>query len=154
MFEPYTARISPFRRLVFALSIHPILVHFPQAFTFTILVAYVLLTFVSGNLQQLLLATAKTLSACLPFTVVVAVAAGLFDGKTRFRRVTTQLLKRKIALSAVFLVLSSGNLYLALFTPLTGTALLGAIALTFGCFLCTVVLGLIGARLMEAKFPG
>jgi uncharacterized membrane protein len=154
MFEPDTERISAYRKLVFALSIHPILVHFPQAFTFTILVLSALCLLVSGSVRQLLLATLTTLSVCLPFTLILAVLAGLFDGKTRFRRLTTQLLKSKVAISSVFLLLACGNLYLALFASRSGGVLTGMLVLSIGCFICTIVLGLIGSRLMNAKFPG
>jgi len=155
MFEPYQERISPFRKLILGLSIHPVLVHFPQAFTFTILALAAWCFFSCENSPgSVLLATLKTLSVCLPFTVIISAAAGLFDAKIRFRKVTTQLLKYKIFISSLFIVFSSVNLYLALLAPLSSGILEGMLILAFACFICSFLLGLIGARLLESKFPG
>ncbi|MFA6291197.1 MAG: hypothetical protein WC637_05410 [Victivallales bacterium] len=154
MFEPYVEKISFYRRVVLFLDIHPIFVHFPQAFTFTSLVLVILCLSISGSLQSTLLATLKTLSFCLPITVAASIAAGLFDGKTRFRKVTTPILKKKICIGSLFLILSFANLFLLLCQPVSKSVLTGSLILVFLCFLCTLMLGLLGARLMNSKFPG
>jgi O-antigen/teichoic acid export membrane protein len=154
MFEPYVEKISPYRKLVLTLDIHPVLVHFPQAFTFTILVLVVLCLILSGALGDTLLATFKTLSFCLPFTVAATIAAGLFDGKIRFRKVTTPILKKKIHISSVFFILSVANLFLVLYMPVSKAVLTGSLILVFLCFICSLILGLLGVKLLNSKFPG
>jgi len=154
MFEPYVEKISLYRRVILFLDIHPILVHFPQAFTFTMLVLSALCVLIPDGREGLLVPTLKTLSICLPFTVFLAVAAGLFDGKTRFRRVTTPLLVKKIYIGGIFLVLSAGNAYIAVSMSVSTKMLAGMLLVIFGCFICTFFLGLTGAKLMNSKFQG
>ncbi len=154
MFEPYSDRISRYRRIIFFFDIHPILVHFPQAFTFTMLVLSVLCLLLPGGRDGLLVPTLKTLSICLPLTVILAVSAGLFDGKTRFRKVTTPLLVKKIYLASLFIALSAANACMAACMTVSTRMLAGMLLVIFGCFLCTCILGLIGAKLMNSKFQG
>ncbi|HCE46994.1 MAG TPA: hypothetical protein DET40_25890 [Lentisphaeria bacterium] len=154
MFEPYVEKISRYRRVVFFLDIHPILVHFPQAFTFTMLVLSALCLLMPDGREGLLVPTLKTLSLCLPFTVFLAAAAGLFDGRTRFRKVTTPLLVKKIYIGGFFLVLSTVNAYMAVTMAVSTKTLAGMLFVISGCFVCTFLLGLIGAKLMNSKFQG
>ena len=154
MFEPYVERLSFFRRVVLFLDIHPVFVHFPQAFTFTILLLLALCLTLSGSLRDMLLATLKTLSFCLPFTVAATIAAGLFDGKIRFRKVTTPILIKKIYIGSSFFILSFVNLCVVSLMPVSKVVLAGSLVLVFLCFLCTLVLGLLGAKLMNSRFPG
>lgn len=154
MFEPYVEKTSQYRRLLLKMEIHPVFVHFPQAFTFTVLVLGILCLIISGGLRDMLLATFKTLSFCLPFTVLLSIGAGLFDGKIRFRKVTTPILKRKIQISSAFLILSSANLFVVICTPVTNAVLTTCLILIFLCFICTMLLGLLGVKLLNSKFPG
>ncbi len=105
MFEPYTHPVSLKRRRILDLHTHPVLVHFPQAFALTLVSSVLLRFFCSDRLcRQALISTIKVLSVLLPFFVVGAIATGLMDGKLRFRKVTTPLLKKKIILSLVFFI--------------------------------------------------
>jgi len=154
MFDPYVEKISRYRRVIFFLDIHPILVHFPQAFTFTTLVLSVICLLMPGGREGLLVPTLKTLSICLPFTVLLAAAAGFFDGKIRFRKVTTPLLVKKIYIGGFFLLLSAVNAYMAVSMAVSTKMLAEMMIVTFCCFICTFFLGLIGAKLMNSKFQG
>ena len=154
MFEPHVEKISRYRRVILFLDLHPILVHFPQAFTFTMLVLSALCILMPGGRELLLVPTLKTLSICLPFTVFLAAAAGLFDGRTRFRKVTTPLLEKKIYMGGLFLLLSAVNACMAVSMAVSTEMLAGMMLVIFGCFICTLFLGLIGAKLMNSKFQG
>jgi hypothetical protein len=155
MFEPYTSPISERRRKILMLHIHPIIVHFPQSFTFTLFVLAVLSFIAPSQMNEVLNGTMRLISFILPFVIILAILTGLVDGKTRFRKVTTPFLKKKIIFGLSFLFTSLLIAAVALEMQLTSASgmalltLLTTIALGF-----SIVLGLIGDELLEAKFPG
>ncbi len=156
MFEPYAEKISsPRRKFILSLDIHPVIVHFPQAFTVTILVLSIIAALIKGGVQASLLTTVGVLSCCLPLVVLGAFLAGLMDGKIRFRRVTTPILVKKIILAGLFFLLSIAILLLNIFYKLDNPAVLYAvIILSAGCLVCGSILAKYGVSLLEAKFPG
>ncbi len=155
MFEPYTHPVSIKRRRILDLHTHPVLVHFPQAFGLTLFGLSLFAFFIPPVLHQAVTSTIKVLSALLPISVLPAIATGLLDGKLRFRKVTTPALKKKILLSLIFFFTA---------VILAGIALFGQMStfpVHFIYFLATIIvslcgafLGLIGGKLLDAKFPG
>ena len=155
MFEPYADPVSEKRRRILMLHIHPIIVHFPQSFAFTLFVLAGLSFVAPPQINGVLNCTMQVISSVLPFSLILALLTGLVDGKTRFRRVTTPFLKKKIIFglsflftsiliaAAAFILRLSSAPVMALFTMLT------IIAVGF-----SITLGLIGSELMDAKFPG
>jgi hypothetical protein len=155
MFEPYTHPVSLKRRRILDLHTHPVLVHFPQAFALTLLFLSFVTFFVPQTLLAILDPTIKVLSALLPFFVIPAIATGILDGKLRFRKVTTPLLKKKIFLSLVFFITAVVLAALALSGEfLTFPTHIIFTLLTLIISLCGALLGLIGGKLLDAKFPG
>lgn len=155
MFEPYVDRISEQRKRILERHIHPVIVHAPQAFAFFLLLFSVILLFLNGPLKNELLSTNRVLAFCLPFTLVGAFLSGMLDGKIRFRRYTTPILKRKIIVGSVFFVLSLLLLAVTQIRPLQSVSMdVSIILLSAGCLVCSMFLGLLGASLVEAKFPG
>lgn len=155
MFEPYTDPLSLKRRRILDLHIHPVLVHFPQAFALTLLLLSGAAFFVPAVVQRMLSSTITVLSFLLPFFVCAAIAAGLLDGKIRFRKVTTPLLKKKIILSIIFFISSVAMTALALSgQPFMFSTHIIYILLAMVVVLCGTLLGLIGGKLYDAKFPG
>ena len=155
MFEPYTDPVSEKRRLILGLHIHPIMVHFPQAFAITIFLLVALSYFAPLVIQEMLFDSIQVISFLLPFFVVLSLITGLFDGKIRFRKVTTPFLKKKIILGLLFLITSIALAFVAFSGQLPVSpireyfTLLTIIAVIFGAGL-----GLLGGHLMEAKLPG
>lgn len=155
MFEPYTHPVSLQRRRILDLHTHPVMVHFPQAFALTLCMLSFFAFFVPQVLMETLSSTIKVLSALLPFFLILAIATGLMDGKLRFRKVTTPLLKKKIILSLVFFITSIALTVLAVSGQLlTFPAHIIFFLLTIVVSLCGALLGLIGGGLLDAKFPG
>ena len=155
MFEPYTHPVSENRRRILDLHTHPVLVHFPQAFALTLLLLSFCAFFAPVTIRGALSSTMQVLSFLLPFFAVMAIATGLMDGKIRFRKVTTPLLKQKIILSLLFLAISIALAILALSEQhLTSPIHFIYILLTLILSLCGAFLGLIGGKLLDAKFPG
>ena len=156
MFEPDTDRISEKRRAVLNSHIHPIIVHFPQAFSVTILVAAAAVLIVGiGRLQSDILGTLRVLMVAMPFVVIAGLFSGLFDGKIRFRKVTTPILRVKIAVGIALFVLANIGATISI-TTLFGPATMRIVAVALGLSytICTAVLGKLGAGLTSAKFPG
>ena len=155
MFEPYTDPVSEKRRIILGLHIHPIMVHFPEAFTITLFLLAVSSYFSPGTIKEALFNSIQVISFLLPFFVVLSIVTGLFDGKIRFRKVTTPLLKKKIIIGALLLIISIGLAFVAFSGgfPASPTREYFT-ALTIIAVACGAGLGLLGGHLMEAKFPG
>lgn len=155
MFEPYTHPVSLKRRRILDLHMHPVLVHFAQAFSLTLCGLSFFAFFVPAVLLEAFSCTIKVLSALLPLCVIIAVATGLTDAKLRFRKVTTPLLKKKMLLSLIFFITAIAIAALALFgSLLTFPTHMIYFLLTIVVSLCGALLGLIGGKLLDAKFPG
>jgi hypothetical protein len=101
-----------------------------------------------------LLDSTRFLAALLPLSVAAAFAAGVLDGKTRFRKATTPLLVRKMIVGALFFAFSLAGAALALFTPLDSTSLGPFAALAILALASGTLLGVWGSTLMDAVFPG
>ena len=151
MFIPHDERISDKRKLLLALDLHPILVHFTQAYTATILALSLLALLVKPGWLERIMTVVIVLGYAVPFTVVAAFAAGLYDGKIRFRKVKTPLLVKKMVLGSILFALTCGVFLCVLCNPLPLAliALLSAIAMV-----CASILGFWGVSLLNSRFPG
>ncbi len=151
VFEEFEDKISPKRKRIIDLHLHPIAVHFPQA-----LATLVPLFIVAGwwilkpSLAIDVLNSARVLAVLLPFSVLGAIAAGIIDGKTRFKKLSTPLLVRKIVIGSVLLLLSVAVCVLVLLPNLGQWAVYAVLALSLACVGCEILLGNIGAGLMSA----
>jgi uncharacterized membrane protein len=155
MFEPYTDPVSEKRRIILGLHIHPIMVHFPQAFAITLFLLAVLSYFAPPAIKEMLFDSTLVISFLLPFFVVLSIITGLFDGKIRFRKVTTPLLKKKIILGLIFLITSIALAFVAFSGQLPASPFREYFTLlTIIAVACGAGLGLLGGHLMEAKLPG
>ncbi|MGA2532302.1 MAG: rubredoxin-like domain-containing protein [Candidatus Aminicenantales bacterium] len=155
-FEPYTDPVSERRRKFLELTIHPVAVHFPQAFAASMAVLSITPAIFSGTLRDLFLATETILSLFLPFLVAAAILAGLLDGRMRFKRVLrSPILKKKIVLAALFFA-SSLALALVIWlkaVPVDGFSVWVTLLALLG-FLCSFILGLLGTKVAGAIIPG
>jgi hypothetical protein len=155
MFEPYTDTVAEKRRRILRLHIHPIIVHFPQSFVFTLFVLAVLSLVAPPQINEGLNYTIQVLSSALPFSLILALLTGLVDGKTRFHRVTTPFLKKKIIFGLSFLFTSILIAIAAFKLPLSSVSVMALLTmLTIIAVGFSIALGLIGSELIEAKFPG
>jgi rubredoxin len=154
VFEHYKERMSPGRRRILNLDLHPIAVHFPQTVLVFLLQALLLNLIFPNFVPEVLLGTARFTAAIFPFVVFAAFLSGLIDGKLRFKSVTTPILKKKIIYSSIMFVAS-------IFTPFlawngideTNTKVLLLIAGTIA-IICGIVLGHAGKGLMNIGMGG
>ena len=155
MFEPYTDPVSEKRRMILGLHIHPIMVHFPQAFSITLFLLIVLSYFTPPAIKEALFVSVQVISFLLPYSVILALLTGLLDGKTRFRKLTTPFLTKKIIIGLIFLNISIALAYLAFSGRLPACPIREYyLLLTIIAVACGAGLGFIGGKMMEAKFPG
>ena len=155
MFAPYTDPVSEKRRMILELHIHPIVVHFPEAFTMTLFILAGLSYFASAAIKEALFVSIQVISFLLPCFVVLSFLTGLFDGKIRFRKVTTPFLKKKIIISVFFLIISIVLAFVAFSGQLPVSPVREYfIVLSLIAVACGAGLGLLGGHLMDAKFPG
>ncbi len=154
-FQPYVDKMSPKRRKILNLHIHNILVHFPQAFSLLMLFLIVMSLFLKESSKFDFMTTFKILSFFLPFSVVVSIISGVIDGKTRFKRITTPILKKKITVAILFFIFSIGVVLLLNVSTIAPAVLLRLlIVLTGICALCSLFLGYNGGRLSGKEVPG
>jgi uncharacterized membrane protein len=150
-FEEFENNISDERRMKLNLHIHPILVHFPQSLASLSLVFIVIAFITEGQIGDGLLTTEKILSIVLPFSVVAAMIAGLFDAKTRFTRKFGPLVKQKILLGIILLLSSTASAVLINQESFDFWGKTFVISLGVVIFACSALLGKKGGLLLEAK---
>ncbi len=155
MLEPWTDPVSPKRRALLEMDLHPIVIHFTVAFPASAFALSLFALAFPGFLAGLAANVLVVMTAVLPLAVLGGWAAGVFDGKIRFRRATTPVLVRKMAMGgSVFLeTLAAAVLLFSVGLDPVWTRVV--IAVLLGAALGTVtVLAKIGVGLREAKFPG
>lgn len=155
MFIPDTEKVSEKRRKILDSHIHPIIVHFPQAFTGFALALLLVAQIMTGQFKIKILDTAQILLYCLPFVVIASFISGWIDGKVRFRKVTTPMLKKKIALGILLFLCTKASAIIAAFFGYTlpGYQVVLLILLTIAT-VCTILLGRLGTGLLNARFQG
>jgi rubredoxin len=153
-FEPYKEKISEKRKFLLGLKLHPIMVHFPQAFA-AVIPPFIILTFFIWPVAAFdLLITVKVLAIFMPLTVLAAIICGLIDGRVRFKKLSTPLLKKKIIIGSLLFIFSIG---LALGALTNTTSLEGRLCLlvfSLACIACEIILAQMGKTMMNAKLPG
>lgn len=154
VFEPYKLTISEERYKWISLHMHPIILHFPQAFVVTGLGLIVLAMIFTGQLQQDIMTVVKFNLFFLPFTVAAGALSGAKDGQLRFKKITTPALKFKIKLSVAFFVLSVIDAALVMILPTNFVNLAILFVITAAASGIAVVLGKAGAKLMDCTIPG
>jgi hypothetical protein len=149
-FEEYRETISDRRRIILDLHLHPITVHFPQAISTLLL----LLLIADIALPMDFTIPIELFVFILPLTAGMAFVTGLIDAHTRFKKLTTQFIIKKIVFGSLFIILSlliaAGCYFFGLNSPWR----YGIIAASACCVACQAFLGIIGIQLMFAKLPG
>lgn len=153
-FEPYEDQISATRRSILNLDLHPILVHTPQTFA-TFLPGLVLFTLLFPTFHSAeLLAIVYFAALILPVSAIGAILSGLLDGKVKFKRLNTQLLVRKIVLGASLLIVSMANAAVIVIYGFQHDTRLVILFLGAAAFVCAVLLGLTGKKLILPVLRG
>jgi hypothetical protein len=152
--EAWKDPAGPGRRLILSLDIHPIILHFTMTFACCAFLLAVVSLLAPGLYPQTVLGLLEIFTAILPVVVLAAFAAGLADGRARFRRINAPVLVRKIVFGAVFFIVSgaAAGIILAIGPGVPGV--MGAVtALLAVGVVCAAVLGRIGKGLLAAVLP-
>lgn len=154
VFEPYKLTISEDRYKWLSLHMHPIILHFPQAFVVTAM-GLLLLSFIfTGTLRDQMVVVIQFNLIFLPLTVIMGAATGIKDGKLRFKKLSPPVLQFKIKLSLGFLALSIVTAVMAVVMPFTFTNTLIMFVLTLVQTGIAALLGRVGSKLIDAWIPG
>jgi len=151
VFESHIYNISEKRLKILNLHIHPILVHFPQSLAFLSLVFIIIAFIAQSRISEDFITAEKILSIVLPVSLFLAIGAGMIDARTRFKNRFGPFIKQKILLGAIFLVsamIASALINQEIFN-VWGKA--SIVILSIISFLCSVMLGERGGRLLDAK---
>jgi uncharacterized membrane protein len=147
-FEHYEYGINEKRLSNLSLHLHPILVHFPISIAILSFIFLVIAFLMKSGTNGEWILIVKIISIILPFTIIAAMTAGLFDAKSRLKDAVGRIQKRKIQLGTLFLVVSCLSAILInyeVFTPLGKVAIL---LLGFLGILLSALLGKKGASLL------
>ncbi len=155
-FEPYTDTMSPARRRILDLQLHPIATHFPITLVVAVFLFSLAVPFFTAESRELLVDTTKILALLTPVVTAITFAVGWLDGRIRFHKIKiSRILKRKVLLAAILLVIS---LAVTLIVWLTGfdTAAIEIVVILLGAANLVVVflLGLLGTSINQSAFAG
>jgi hypothetical protein len=150
VFEPYREKVSRNRLMLLNFDLHPIVIHLSQALVIAIPVLTIMLNFFPKFYSELFKNVLIFSVFVFPFTLIMAIITGIIDGLTRFKTLSTPLLRVKIIFSflilglsvAIFFVAPNENFYI-------WTLILSSLSLAAG-----VQLGLWGKKLINVILPG
>lgn len=155
MFEPFTDPVSDKRRMILGMHIHPIIVHFPQAFGAALFLLSAAVFFIQGQLRMDIFTASKVMAFFLPVVLVLSFITGIFDGAIRFRKIKSPYLIVKIIWAVQYLILSVVFFAVLLKWGYNSTTSIAVLTLVgAGMLASSTVLGIIGTKLLDAKFPG
>jgi hypothetical protein len=154
VFEPYREKVSSNRLMILNLDLHPIAIHFSQAFVGAIPLLFLFTALFPNFYAEELTIVNLVMIVTLPVMMIVALLSGMIDGYTRFKTFKTPMLIRKLVLSGVITVLSAVASILVIKDGLTPGNTFIIILLILGCLACGVVLGLMGKKLLNVILPG
>ncbi len=154
VFEPYKEKVSKRRKQIMDLYLHPIAVHFPQAFTAIVPLLIIAALFAGEAVRADLLTTVKVLTFLLPATVLGAFVLGIVDGKNRFKKLLTPYLKIKIALGILLIVLTLALFFIVWISRLQGPVLWAVFTLYLVCVICEGIMGKIGGKMLVTRING
>ncbi len=153
-FEDYKYNLSRKRYFIMMeLDLHPILLHFPQAISVFIPFFIILSIILDASMGIKLLHGAEIMAYLFPLTVAAAYVSGLFDAKTRFRKLSPPALRTKITIGAMLFAVSMIIPFLVFFMEIKEAAIYIS-ALSIIALALQIVLARIGIKLISAYLPG
>ena len=148
-FEHYDYGINEKRLSNLSLHLHPVLVHFPISIALLSFIVLIVAFSMKNETNSAWILIEKIISIILPFTIIAAMAAGLFDAKSRLRDAVGQIQKRKIQLGTFFLVVSGVSAILINYEVFTVLGKVVILILGFLGIVFSALLGKKGASLLH-----
>lgn len=155
MMEPWKDPLSPRRRFLLGLDLHPIVDHFSVSFATCAFVIAVFVLLFPGFFGQSAADVMRVFVGVLPLAVIASYVSGLYDGRLRFRRTSTPVLRTKKVLGILFFAFAAAAAILTFaFDPFAIWVRAGNVVLEAAGVGCAFVLGRTGKDLLNAVFPG
>ena len=150
VFEPYRERVSRNRLVLLNFDLHPIAIHLSQALVIGIPILAIIMTAFKQFHPEIVKNVLIFSVFIFPFTLVLAIITGIIDGLTRFKTLSTPILRVKIIFSLIILTLSLAMFFTTLHLKLyVLTIILSILSLGAG-----FQLGLWGKKLINVILPG
>jgi uncharacterized membrane protein len=153
-FEQYKQTTNEKRLAAIERHVHPILIHLVMSPTMLNIVLLLLVLFVGGSLNSDLWVVIRFNIFLLPFFTLIALLTGMYDGRLRFKKLSTPILKMKIMLGSVFLFLTIIG-FLVLLSRQENLAInITLLAIALLCMGLAGILGTLGSSIFGSKLPG
>lgn len=155
MMEPWKDPVSPSRRQILWLDLHPIMDHFTISFAASAFVLSLVILVLPSLYERTVTDIIRGFAGVLPFAVIASFLTGLLDARVRFRRTTAPMLGQK-KLLGLSLFLASGAAAALVFAvgPYVPWVRVVDAVLLAAAVTVAVRLGRLGQGLLQAIFPG
>lgn len=155
IFEEFEPTVSAKRRKALELHAHSAIVHFPIAVITYIFFINLLILAKFIPWHSVFASSLKAMVLLLPFVTLIGLLSGLYDGKLRFKKINTPLLKKKILLS-ILLIAVSTSLFIFQISLEIDQSAYSLLILAYSIVLLSfvTVLGLLGGTLLDSKVRG
>jgi hypothetical protein len=140
-FESFDYEIGDKRLSNLKMHLHPMIVHFPQSISVLSFLIIVIAFLMKRGTNSEWVLIGKIISIILPFTVIAAMASGVFDAKARLKNTNSILQKQKIQTGTLFLVVSSISAILINYEVFTAFGIVAILILGLLGVICSVILG-------------
>lgn len=140
-FESYDYEIGDKRLSNLKMHLHPMLVHFPQSISILSLLVIVIAFLMKRGTNSEWVLIAKIISILLPFTVIAAMASGVFDAKARLKNSNGVIRRQKIKIGTILLVASSISAILINYEVFHAFGIVAILILSLLGVICSVILG-------------
>ncbi len=155
IFEEFEPTVSAKRRKAMELHAHSQLVHFPIA---VITYIFFINLFILAKIipwHSVFAGSLKAMVLLLPLVTILGMLSGLIDGKLRFEKINTPLLKKKILLSILLIAVSTSLFILQISLEIDQSSY-SLLILAYSIVLLSfvTVLGLLGGTLLDSKVRG
>jgi uncharacterized membrane protein len=147
-FEHYEYGINEKRLSNLNLQLHPVLTHFPIGIAVLSFIILIIAFSMKNGTNGAWILIEKIISIILPFTIIAAMAAGLYDAKARLKDAIGRLQKQKIQLGTLFLVISGISAILVNYEVFSVLGKIAILALSLIGVVLSAMLGKRGASLL------
>lgn len=155
IFEDFEPTVSTKRWKAMELHAHSALVHFPIAVITYIFFINLFIMAKVVALNSAFAASLKAMVLLLPLVTLFGMLSGLYDGKLRFKKINTPILKKKLLLSILLMAVST-SLFIFQITMEIAPSSYNLLILAYSIVLLSfvTVLGLLGGTLLDSKVRG
>jgi len=147
-FESFDYEIGDKRLSNLKLHLHPMLIHFPQSISILSFLVIIIVFLMKRNTNSEWILIEKIISIILPFTVIGAMASGVFDAAARLKNTNGIIRKQKIKIGTLFLIASAVSAILINYEVFSAFGIVAILLLGLLGVICSFLLGRKGESLL------